>query len=223
VEEKASRQALMRIAADGWLTRQRHGRRTRWQLSPGAARFLAEGAERIYSFRGAQPGWDGRWLLVLARVPEAERGARHLLRTRLTWAGFGSPAPGVWVSTHPGRAAEAEAVLEAAGLRDAQLFLARHHGAGDLPAMVRQAWDLAAIERRYGDFLAGFGGPRPADPLAALVQLVHAWRRFPLIDPELPEELLPAGWSGAAAADLFRRCRAGWLAGAGAEWARIAA
>src|SRR6266699_6880467 len=43
VEEKASRQALMRTAADGWLTSQRHGRRTLWALTPAAEEFLAEG------------------------------------------------------------------------------------------------------------------------------------------------------------------------------------
>jgi phenylacetic acid degradation operon negative regulatory protein len=223
VEQKASRQALMRLAASGWLSRERHGRRTLWQLSPHAVQFLTDGAERIYSFRGAQQGWDGRWLLVLARVPETERGARHLLRTRLTWAGFGSPAPGVWVTTHPDRSAEAEAVLGQAGVRDAQIFLARHHGGGDLLAMVRQAWDLAAIERRYAEFLAAFTGPPPGDPMVQLVQLVHAWRRFPLIDPALPEELLPTQWSGAPAAGLFGRLRAGWLAEANAEWAAVAA
>jgi len=38
VEEKASRQALMRTAADGLLASQRQGRRTLWTLSPTAER-----------------------------------------------------------------------------------------------------------------------------------------------------------------------------------------
>src|SRR3981081_4267782 len=40
VEEKAGRQALMRTAADGWLTSQRQGRRTLWTLSPTAKEVL---------------------------------------------------------------------------------------------------------------------------------------------------------------------------------------
>src|SRR5213076_611795 len=89
VEEKAARQAILRTAADGLLTSHRQGRRTRWQLTPTAQQFLTEGAERIYGFEATQPEWDGRWLIVLARVPETERAARHLLRTGLSWAGFG--------------------------------------------------------------------------------------------------------------------------------------
>jgi phenylacetic acid degradation operon negative regulatory protein len=222
VEEKASRQALMRTAAAGWLTSRRVGRRTSWTLSESAERLLTDGARRIYGFHGSQAGWDGRWLLVLARTPETERRARHLLRTRLAWAGFGSPAPGVWVSTHPDRAGEAERVLAAAGIPDAQLFVAEHRGGGELSTLVRQAWDLDAIEHGYEDFLAEFARPPAPDPLVSLVQLVHAWRRFPSIDPALPGELLPARWSGDRAARLFRRQHTSWSPDANAEWLGLA-
>ena len=33
--------------------------------------------------------------------------------------------------------------------------------------------------------------------------MLTAWRRLPYLDPGLPAELLPADWSGLAAADLF--------------------
>jgi phenylacetic acid degradation operon negative regulatory protein len=221
VEEKAARQALMRTAADGWLESERLGRRTRWTLTPAAERLLTEGTERIYSFSGATQTWDGRWLLVLARSPETERPSRHLVRTRLTWAGFGSPAPGVWISTHPERLGEAAKVLADAGLADAQIFEARHAGGGDLAEMVREAWDLAEIDGRYGRFLIEFNASDASDPLARLAQLVHAWRKFPAIDPALPRELLPGRWSGVRAADLFRRRHDDWAEGAHVEWERI--
>ncbi len=87
--------------------------------------------------------------------------------------------------------------------------------------MVREAWDLAEIEGRYGRFLIEFtptGGSRSAGPLA---QLVHAWRKFPAIDPALPRELLPGRWSGVRAADLFRNRHDDWAPAARAEWDRI--
>src|SRR3954452_8536412 len=40
VAEKASRQALMRTAAAGWLEADRVGRRTRWRLTDSANRLL---------------------------------------------------------------------------------------------------------------------------------------------------------------------------------------
>ncbi|MDT4962126.1 MAG: phenylacetic acid degradation operon negative regulatory protein [Pseudonocardiales bacterium] len=219
IEEKAARQALMRTAADGWLSAERIGRRTRWRLTDNAERLLTEGAERIYGFTGTAPRWDGRWLLVMARVPETDRPARHLLRTRLAWAGFGSPAPGLWISTHTDRVDEVERVLEAAGvLADARIFRAEHVGGGESATMVGQAWDLAAIEQSYRDFLDEFESPNSADPLTRQIDLVHSWRRFPWIDPALPRELLPARWSGRKAGQQFARRHARWSTEATARW-----
>ena len=217
VEEKAIRQALARTGADGWIRPERHGRRTRWLLTPAGHRLLTEGTERIYAFAGPQPDWDGSWLVVLARVPESDRAARHRLRTRLSWAGLGSPAPGVWITTHTERLAEVEEVLRGAGVSAAQVFVAEHR-AGGLAALVGQAWDLPAIEAHYAQFVADFASPHAADPLARLTELVHAWRRFPAIDPGLPTQLLPARWSGARAARLFAARHALWSPDAVTQW-----
>jgi phenylacetic acid degradation operon negative regulatory protein len=219
VEEKAARQALMRTAADGWLRSERMGRRTMWRLTPAAERLLIDGTKRIYGFTGTAGDWDGRWLVVLARATETERPTRHLLRTRLTWAGLGSPAPGVWVSPHADRLAEVRTALAEAGApSDTQVFVGSHAGYGDLRTMARQAWDLDAIEARYEEFLERFGRRPRRDPLTATAELVHAWRRFPWIDPALPDSLLPTPWSGAAAAKLFARLHARWSADARREW-----
>ena len=222
VEEKASRQALMRTAEKGWLRSERVGRRTRWALTPDAERLLTEGAERIYSFAGCARSWDGRWLLVLTRIPETERAARHLLRTRLSWAGFGSPAPGVWLSAHTERLAEAEHLLRQAGVLDeAPIFIVEHRAGADMADMVRRAWDLEAIEHSYCEFLAGYATRETSDPLTFQADLVHAWRRFPWLDPTLPRELLPTDWSGEPAARLFRRQHDRLAPTASAEWSRL--
>jgi phenylacetic acid degradation operon negative regulatory protein len=219
VEEKASRQALMRTAADGWLRSERIGRRTRWWLTDAANTMLTEGTARIFGFTGVRADWDGRWLLVLARVPETDRPARHRLRTRLAWVGLGSPSPGIWLSTHTDRLPEARTVLAEAGvLDDAQIFLASYAGGGELDELVRQAWDLNEIEADYEQFLDEFGDAHGEEPLRRVIELVHAWRRFPQTDPGLPRELLPTPWSGAAAAALFARRHDDWATSARAEW-----
>jgi phenylacetic acid degradation operon negative regulatory protein len=221
VEEKAIRQALARTAADGWIKPERHGRRTRWWLTSDGECLLTEGTERIYAFAGSQRDWDGSWLLVLARVPESDRPTRHLLRTRLSWAGLGSPVPSVWITTHTERHAEVEQVLRQTGVTGSQIFVAKHQGGGELAALVAQAWDLPAIDQRYQEFLAEFASPAAADPLTRLIELVHAWRRFPSIDPGLPSRLLPAGWSGARAAKLFAARHAKWSPEAVMQWRQL--
>lgn len=224
IEQKATRQALMRTAADGWLTSERIGRRTKWHLTETAEQMLSEGARRIYSFTGPAEDWDGRWLLVAARVPESDRKTRHVLRSRLTWAGFGSLAPGLWVSTHPEREAEVSKVLIEAGCAEvSHVFIATRPGMGDARTMVAEAWDLAAIEREYEDFLAEFDTAITSSFVAGQVELVHSWRRFPAIDPALPRELLPSRWSGVQAATLFRRRHEQRAASASAEWLKLEA
>jgi phenylacetic acid degradation operon negative regulatory protein len=87
--------------------------------------------------------------------------------------------------------------------------------------MVRQAWDLDAVEDEYEAFLADFGRARTSDQLTRTVQLVHAWRRFPLLDPALPAELLPTRWSGVRAAKLFAKRRTDWHTAAQRQWSDL--
>jgi phenylacetic acid degradation operon negative regulatory protein len=222
IEEKTTRQALMRTAASGWLDPERVGRRTRWRLTDSAQKMLTEGADRIYSFTGPGESWDGRWLLVYARIPESDRRARHVVQSRLTWAGFGSLGAGLWISPHPDREAEAIGVLREAGVAaDAHMFVARRSGLADVQVMVAAAWDLGAIEDRYEEFIEEFRATAPADVLARQVEIVHAWRRFPSIDPVLPRELLPAHWSGLKAARLFADRHQRWSGDAKQEWKRL--
>jgi phenylacetic acid degradation operon negative regulatory protein len=222
IEEKTTRQALMRTAASGWLDPEKVGRRTRWRLTASAQKLLTEGAERIYSFTGPEENWDGRWLLVYARIPESDRRARHVVRSRLTWAGFGSLGGGLWISPHPDREAEATGVLREAGVAaDAHVFVARRSGLADVQVMVASAWDLDAIEDRYQEFIEEFRATAPADVLARQVEIVHAWRRFPAVDPLLPRELLPARWSGLRAARLFADQHQRWSGEAKQEWKRL--
>src|SRR5215467_455586 len=175
VEEKATRQALMRTAAAGWLESEKIGRRTRWRLTTSARRLLTDGAERIYSFAGPAPDWDGRWLVVVTRIPDGDRRARHVVRTRLSWAGFGTLGAGLWISPHPDREAEARGVLRDAGVADnAQVFVATRTGLGDVRDMVAQAWDLTAVEGQYEQFIEEFGDREPPDVLGRQLELVHA-------------------------------------------------
>ncbi len=227
VEEKSARQALARLAADGWIAGERLGRQARWALTPSGHQLLAEGAERIYSFGRGAGAWDGRWLVLLVTVPEARRQLRHKLRTRLTWAGLGSPAPGVWVSPHPAREAEAKQVVGDLGLAaEALCFTGPYAGIGSQRSLVEQAWHLDDLASRYQAFLAGFSGVRPGsadETLLAQVRLVHAWRHFPLADPGLPTELLPPGWPGTAAAAVFADLHGRWQEPARSRWAALAA
>ena len=208
---QAARQALARSIAAGWLETERHGRRSRVRLTEATAAMLRTGAERIYSF-GEPWTWGGRWLLVVVRVPEERRDVRHQVRTRLAWEGFGSLGGGLWISPH----AEREREL-LAGARDsvAELmsFQAQIGELGGAAKVVAEAWDLDAVAGAYREFVAAFGRLRPRTPDAtfrAQTRLVHAWRKFPFVDPDLPEAMLPPAWPRSRAHDRFSERHALW-------------
>jgi phenylacetic acid degradation operon negative regulatory protein len=227
VEEKSARQALARTAAEGWLGSERVGRRVRWTLTPPGRQLLATGAERIYSFGTGGPDWDGHWLLILVSVPETMRDLRHRLRTRLSWAGFGTPTPGVWISPRADAEADAERILAELALPTAPMSFVGNYGAlGEQADMVAAAWDLAEVADGYQRFITEFSDLAPTSPdavLRAQTRLVHEWRRFPFLDPQLPRELLPPQWIGATAADLFTDRHARWHAEAKHRWAELTA
>lgn len=227
VEGKSARQALNRMAADGWIVSERVGRRVRWSLTEHGRTLLSEGAERIYAFGRERDSWDGRWLVLLASVPESRRDLRHQLRTGLTWAGLGSPAPGVWISPHASREAEAKQVVESLGLDPVVFsFCGPFAGVGSERTMVEQAWHLGDLAAAYEDFVREFAGLRPGtgdEVLLAQIRLVHEWRRFPRLDPQLPLELLPPHWIGVRAANVFTDQHQAWHGVAQARWAALAA
>jgi phenylacetic acid degradation operon negative regulatory protein len=210
----AARQALARSVRGGWLASERHGRRARLSLTRATAELLRSGAQRIYSF-GEPWDWNGDWLTVVLRVPESRREVRHQLRTQLAWAGLGSLGGGVWLTPHADREAEIEALVRSESVAEAVSFRGRIGRLGEARRVAETAWDLDAVVEQYERFLADFGRRRPASPEAcfrAQTELVHAWRKFPFLDPELPEELLRPDWPRHRAHKLFRDRHERWEA-----------
>jgi phenylacetic acid degradation operon negative regulatory protein len=117
-------------------------------------------------------------------------------------------------------------VLDELGLAEGSWsFVAEAGQIGDERSLARSAWDLDAIEARYEDFLELVARRRPPtdrQALVAQVRLVQEWRRFPLLDPALPRELLPPRWSGNRAAEIFRERHAAWAPRAQAAWGELA-
>ncbi|MCV7411458.1 PaaX family transcriptional regulator [Mycobacterium florentinum] len=226
IEEGSARQALARTAAQGWLSSERVGRRTRWLLTDAGRRLLVEGAHRIYTFGSDEPSWDGHWFVVLVSIPESMRVLRHKLRAQLSWAGFGSPSPGVWISPRTAVAAEAKDILDNLDLSSKALsFVAEYGALGSERDMVNSAWDLAEIDCCYQEFITEFSGLKPTTPddvFVAQIRLVHEWRRFPFLDPQLPPVLLPSHWSGTPAARLFQDQHQHWHERAQRRWREFA-
>jgi phenylacetic acid degradation operon negative regulatory protein len=222
VSDSAARAALSRLTRNGLLVTSRHGRRTFVQLSARAADVLDDGARRIFSFGRRPEPWDGMWSLVAFSIPEEHRAARDELRKALRWLGFAPLYDGLWVSPrdHAGEVIER---LKDLGITTATAFRATALPlpAGAMPLgaapldIPSRAWDLSGLCGRYEEFTAfavqlrdqtEAGQVSVADALVARTRVMNEWRAFPAMDPDLPDELLPAAWPRAAARELFIAC-----------------
>ena len=220
---QAARQALSRSTREGWLATERRGRRARVTLRPRTAELLRSGAERIYSF-GQPWHWDGRWLIVVLRVPEESRAVRHQLRSRLAWTGLGSLGGGVWLTPHVAREQELASAIAEEPAAEARSFVAEFGAIGAPEQLAAEAWDLERVRRQYLTFIEDFAGVRALTAEACFRQqtlLVHAWRKFPFLDPDLPAELLAADWPRQQAHELFIACHERWRVRALEYFARL--
>ena len=208
--EQVVRSAASRMKKAGLLEARTLERAPGYALTPAALELLADGDARIFHAEIPADPAEG-WVLVAFSVPEQHRDQRHVLRSRLVWLGFGQVAYGVWVA--PRRVLpELRRMLERTGLVVyATLWEARY--LGDAHDLVRDAWDLDELERSYEDFLERCrpmteAWRRPAqrtdrEAFVDYVRMLSAWRRLPYMDPGLPLDLLPEGWSGQRARELF--------------------
>lgn len=223
VAEKAARQAISRAASAGWIESRRDGRQVSWILTPRGRALMEEGLRRVDSMSRETIPWDGRWLVLVATLPEAHRTLRAKLYRALHWVGFGSPLPGLWVNPHTEREQEARRIIRELGVPSLTFaFSGPSLDLGVSPReLVERAWDLPAVSKHYDGLLKRFGGLRPRSDdsiLVTHVQLVSEMHRLPLVDPGLPTALLPPGWNGRRVAARMETLRGQWRGAAHARW-----
>jgi phenylacetic acid degradation operon negative regulatory protein len=215
VSERAVRSTLSRMTRKGWIRSKKYGRRSQYSLNRMGEVLLEAGQRRI--FEPTFTEWDHEWHLVVYSLPEKKRRIRHALRTQLSWLGFGSLAPGTWISPHD-RRSELKNLLTDLGVEPhVDVFCGPYLGPASAVELVQRCWDLSGLEEQYQEFI---GRHRPMyleclnleredSPLKSeecfvrRFWLMHEFQSFPLKDPNLPTALLPSDWSGFTARKLF--------------------
>lgn len=201
VSEHATRSTLTRMVNRGLLYRQKDGRRMYFGLTPLAVNVLRDGHARIWRTGAVNEDWDGTWTLLGFSLPEAWHRQRHDLRSKLAWAGFGSPQGGLWIA--PGHV-QVDDIVASLGL-SAHVRIFRATVDSDVAQLVEDAYDLTPIAASYREFLTRWTEALPYkdDPLAAHLSIVTEWLRIIRRDPRLPVRHLPEDWPAMAAQKAF--------------------
>src|SRR6188768_1352686 len=92
IDSGVVRTAMSRLAADGWLERDKVGRNSFYRLAGKGRQTFDAATRHIYDPQPSE--WTGRFELLLI----GNGGDRDASREALKNAGFGSPLPGAWVA-----------------------------------------------------------------------------------------------------------------------------
>ncbi len=211
VSERLVRTSLTRLVNDGMLTTRAVGRRSFYGVAPASMPLFRRADARIYGSR--RPDWDRSWTIVVIDGTEATTAKRARLRQRLTWAGLGVVAPNVMASPVVTAEEVALVVDQTGGFRNVLVSRSQVvEGAStiDEEELARRCAPLDQVAESYDAFVDEFGDVDrpmldaldPEDAFKLRVLLIASYRRIVLVDPLLPESLLPEGWAGARARAL---------------------
>lgn len=209
VGESTVRVVVARLRKEGWFDAQRDGRETLYALNAKSLHMLDEGRDRI--FNRIRSEWDLHWYMVIYSVPETDRTVRDNVRKELSWLGFGPLAPSTYISPHDRLNQVRENFADLESIR-MDLLRCESSGLTVDREMAARCWDLDTLNEDYRALLRTYRARMPAyravelsprDALVERMRLTYDYRKFPFRDPDLPIELLPAGWVGREAHDLF--------------------
>lgn len=227
---EAARAALSRLVIRGMLERHRDGRMINYALTPRAQELLAEGDRRIFSFGRRAPGADA-WTLLWHTIPEDRRVERSRLASRLRFLGFGSLQDATWIAASD-REEEVRGLVEQMHVGAyVSIFLARMARGSERAILASGAWDLETLPARYDEFLATFSPLTKArarrelsdrEAFVARTRLMHGFRGFSLVDPELPDSIAPLLARRARAIEVFDAAYAGLAEAADRHFEEVA-
>jgi phenylacetic acid degradation operon negative regulatory protein len=197
IDSGVVRTAMSRLAADGWLERNKVGRNSFYRLARKGRQTFDAATKHIYD--PPPSGWTGRFELLLIGSSEDRDASREALKN----AGFGSPLPGVWI-------APSGAPIPEEAARAIRLEVSAEDDSGR--RLLSESWPLERTADAYLKFMKTFeplrgwiGRREPIadiDAFTARILLIHHYRRVVLRDPLLPTALMPEDWPGGAARQL---------------------
>ncbi|WP_102867290.1 PaaX family transcriptional regulator C-terminal domain-containing protein [Pseudovibrio exalbescens] len=218
IEAGSVRAAMSRLAQDGWVTRERVGRKSFYKLAEAGRAEFERAGRRIYAPLDTE--WDGTWTIFM--VSDAAGEARDARRAELKACGFGAVAPTVFLRP------EMPISLPLPSVEQGDfLFFSRLERPETAELLARDVWSLDELSGDYTAFMSVFSKLQaylaagqslsPLSAMAARTLVIHDFRRLVLRDPMLPVCMTGNDWAGRQARKMVAQIYTG-LAASSDEW-----
>lgn len=221
VAEATARSGLHRMTKGGFLARETRAGVRGYAMSRDWIDYIGSVETQHHRMLYQEPHpIEAGWTMLCFTIPESQRATRHVLRSVLVRAGFGTVSPGLWIV--PGdRTVEVNALVQQLGYVEfVSIFTAHHHGPHGLQEFAAGCWDLGGLSHDFESVLARHAPaaatvrdvvPEPRDAFVVLTLAYNDFRQAVRRDPLLPAAVLPADWAGERARrvirELFERLR----------------
>lgn len=151
------------------------------------------------------PVWSGSLWLVTYDISEKRKRDRESLRDFLIGQGYGKLQDSIYVAPFDPTDVVKQGVNKR-GIKGEVLIskmgTGGHIGEMSIPELLANVYDLKSVHVRYRNFIQktthGFS---PQEAPLLFLEYLSALK----VDPQLPEELLPADWSGKEAFELTKK------------------
>lgn len=188
IKPQAMRVALHRLRKDGWISSEKTGRTSKYQLTKSGLEQSQTAGARIYAQHATNP--DSFQILVAQPMPVANR---TMLDQTLARHGHVVIAPGVYLGA------------ATSGPQPEECFMVQG-AAGSVPDWLRTMLAPEMIAQGYAQLettlhevtaiLDDKANLTPAEVATLRTLIVHSWRRLLLRHADLPDSFFPANWRG---------------------------
>lgn len=212
VSESSVRGAIFRMVQNNLLEVRKVGKKSYYSAT--AQGRVDEGVSRVYATQNHL--WDQKWRILTYSFPEEKREIRNKIRKELIWTGFGNLTNSTLVTPNPVEDQVIE-MIKVYGIEEyAFLFTSSSIVTHDNQSIIDIGWDLNMVRDEYQTFIDKFTPKfeelrekalnntlKDEECFIERTVLVHQYRKFLFQDPGFPRDLLPEGWIGIKARELF--------------------
>ncbi len=188
-DERKLLTAIRKLREKGWISR---------DLVP-----TVEGQRRLQGFvpeDTMKRRWNGKWYMVTFDIPERERAKRQRLREVLRALGYVPLHQSVWLASEDFFGDLQKFLKEEELTRYVIFSVSQALGTKGSRELAARLWDVDDLNWRYRDWVKSC--ERRDRPTGSLYWEYIAIRQS---DPQLPTELLPRGWYGVEAGEIFAK------------------